>query len=79
MAAKASIAGFATPQAIDPISGMFDTAKFIHGFDLLVTNGVKEWDDPPDKLSIVSAIFVLTEEDTPLVSIDPQLSFRYCS
>ena len=78
-AAKASMAGLATPQAIEPSSGMFDIAKLTHGFVLLVINGVMAWDEPPDKLSIVSANFVLTEEVTPLVSIDHQLSFRYCS
>ena len=50
------MAGFAIPQAMDPISGIFDNAKFIQGFALLVTNGVRAWEDPPDKLSIVSAI-----------------------
>lgn len=78
-AAKASRAGFATPQAREPINGRFATAKFNKGLAFLVINGVTELEEPFDKLSTVSANFVLKDDVTSLVSIDPQLLFRYCN
>ncbi len=78
-AAKASIAGFAIPHAREPINGRFVTAKFIQGLAFLVIKGVMEREVPFDKLSTVSANFDLKDEVISLVSIDPQLSFRYCN
>ena len=71
--------GLATPHETDPKRGRFAMAKFSHGFVFLVTKGVTEEEDPLDKLSTVSANFNLTDEVIPLVSIVPQLSFRYCN
>lgn len=83
LAANAKRAGLVTFHVNDPIKGRFDTTMFItvlfnHGWALLVTKGVMAV-EPPDRLSTVSENFVRMEEVTPLVSIVPQLSFRYCS
>ena len=83
LAANAKRAGFVTLQVNDPISGRFDMIIFIavlfsQGFTLFVTNGVTAV-EPLDRLSTVSDSLVRIDEVTPLVSIVPQLSFRYCS
>ena len=79
MTAKASNAGFVNFHVTELISGKFDIAKLTQGFVLLVTNGVNGKEEPLERLSTVSANLDLNDEAIPLVSIDPQLSFKYCN
>ena len=82
LAAKAKRAGLVTFQVKEPIKGRLDMTIFItvlfnQGLALFVTNGVIALE--PLRLSTVSDTFALREELTPLVSMVPKLSFRYCS
>jgi hypothetical protein len=50
-----------------------------HGLRAFVINGVTEVEETEDILSIVSENLDFMEEATPFVSIEPQLSFKYCN
>jgi hypothetical protein len=84
LAPKAIRAGFARFHAAEPISGKLDriicvTVLCNHGLRAFVINGVTEVEETEDILSIVSENLDFMEEATPFVSIEPQLSFKYCN